>query len=125
MLPFPGSDRFEAITPLRLEGSYIRQSSANPRAVWQWLNYLSHQSLQRQRRLIPARPSVAESTAFWRILPRPLSAAMRSVFPCARAVTLAEESIFTWPQLAALASGNLDVEEAAVLQPRLEWFGGD
>jgi ABC-type glycerol-3-phosphate transport system substrate-binding protein len=122
VVPFPGSDRFDGITPLAVSGSFISSSSDNPRATWEWLKFLTYQSLNRQQRLVPARPSVASDNAYWNILPRPLSNAMRTAFPFARPITIEEQSLFSWEQLAAVASGELSPQEAARIRPRTPWF---
>jgi ABC-type glycerol-3-phosphate transport system substrate-binding protein len=122
VVPFPGSDRFDGISPLSVGGSFISQSSERPRATWQWLKFLSYQYLNRQQRLIPARPSIANKTAYWAILPRPLSDPMRTAFPFARPVTIEEQALFSWEQLAAVASGQLSPQEAAQNRPRPPWF---
>ncbi|MFZ0546843.1 MAG: extracellular solute-binding protein [Candidatus Promineifilaceae bacterium] len=122
VVPFPGSDRFDGITPLAVSGSFINSSSDHPRATWEWLKYLTYQNLNRQERLIPARPSVASKSAFWIILPQPLSNAMRTAFPLARPITIDEQSLFSWEQLSAVASGELSPQEAARIRPRTPWF---
>ena len=122
VVPFPGSDRFDGITPLTVNGSFISGYSQHPRATWEWLKYLTYQNLNRQQRLIPARPSVASQTAYWIILPQPLSNAMRTAFPFARPITIDEQSLFSWEQLSAVASGELTPQEAAGIRPRTPWF---
>jgi ABC-type glycerol-3-phosphate transport system substrate-binding protein len=122
VVPFPGSDRFDGITPLTVSGSFISSSSDTPRATWEWLQYLTYQNLNRQQRLVPARPSVAAQNAYWIILPQPLSNAMRTAFPFARPITIEEQSLFSWEQLAAVASGERTPQEAALIRPRTPWF---
>jgi ABC-type glycerol-3-phosphate transport system substrate-binding protein len=122
VVPFPGSDRFDGITPLAVSGSFISGYSDSPRATWEWLKFLSYQSLNRQQRLVPARPSVATNTAYWVILPRSLSNAMRTAFPFARPITIDEQDFFNWEQLSAVASGELSPQEAAHIRPRTPWF---
>lgn len=122
VVPFPGSDRFDGITPLTVSGSFISSSSDTPRATWEWLKFLSYQNMNRQQRLVPARPSVASYTAYWTILPRPLSNAMRTAFPFARPITIEEQSLFSWELLAVVASGELTPQEAAQIRPRTVWF---
>lgn len=122
VVPFPGSDRFDGITPLDVSGSYISSQSDNPRATWQWLKFLSYQNLNRQQRLVPARPSVAAQNAFWIILPQPLSNAMRTAFPFARPIAIDEQNVFNWEQLTAVASGQLTPQEAAHIRSRTPWF---
>ncbi len=122
VVPFPGSDRFDGITPLTVTGSFINSSSQHPRATWEWLKHLSYQNLNRQLRLVPARPSVAAQSAYWIILPQPLSNAMRTAFPFARPITIDEQALFNWEQLTAVASGELTPQEAVHIQPRIPWF---
>ncbi|MCI0648747.1 MAG: ABC transporter substrate-binding protein [Chloroflexi bacterium] len=125
VVPFPGSDRFDGITPLWVRGSFISQYSQAPLATWQWLKFLSTQSLERQLRLVPARPSVAMQTGYWLTLPRPLAEAMRTAFPFAWPVTIEEQNLFSWAQLAAIHSGEITAEEAAQMRPRVRWFQGE
>ena len=99
VLPFPAAADFESITPLQIRGGVISQAAADPQAVWAWLDFLSYQVPQPNLRLIPGRPSVAEETGYWQILPRPLDAAMRSAFPRGRAVTIAEQGAFSFSLL--------------------------
>jgi ABC-type glycerol-3-phosphate transport system substrate-binding protein len=122
VVPFPGSDRFDGITPLTVGGSFINSSSQYPRATWEWLQYLTYQNLNRQQRLVPARPSVAAQNAYWIILPQPLSNAMRTAFPFARPITIDEQALFSWEQLTAVASGERTPQEAALIRPRTPWF---
>jgi hypothetical protein len=63
--------------------------------VWRWLIYLSHQAPKLNRRLVPARPSVALETAFWQTLPQPLNDVMRNAFPTARAITVEDRRYFS------------------------------
>ncbi len=117
---FPGSDRFDGVTPLWVEGGFVSMHSERPLAVWQWLTYLS---TQRPRpRYIPARPSVAEEMGFWHFLPRPLGDVMRSAFPFARPVSLYEKVAINWSQVTAVVDGTLAPEEAAQQQPKVCWF---
>ncbi len=123
VVPFPGSDRFDGITPLWLHGSFISQQSERPLAVWQWLKFLSYRSPP--PRLIPVRPSVAAETGYWTLLPRPLDDVMRTAFPFARPVTIAEQDMLTWEQVTAVISGALTAADAAQDRPALHWFGHD
>ena len=122
IVPFPGSDRFDGITPLWVQGSVISQYSEHPQAMWQWLKFLSHQPPSPGSRLIPPRPSDAIMTRYWSTLPRPLADAMRIAFPFARPVTIEEKAFFSWEQLAAVASGKLSPATAAQQQPNFVWF---
>jgi hypothetical protein len=122
IVPFPGSDRFDGITPLHVQGHLISQGAERPLAVWQWLQFLSYQPLSPKARFIPARPSVAEETLFWRILPRDLGNAMRTAFPFARPVTMDEKQYFTWEQIEAVLKDDISPETAVYIKPRLIWF---
>ncbi len=119
IVPFPGSDRFDGISPLWLRGSFISQYSERPRAVWRWLKFLSYQLPA--PRFIPARPSVAAEMGYWTILPRPLGDVMRTAFPFARPVTVRERGMLTWDQVTAVVAGELTPLEAAQ-QPDITWF---
>lgn len=118
---FPGSDRFDGITPLWVQGAFISQQTERPYAVWQWLKFLSYQSPT--PRLVPARPSVAAGTGYWQYLPRPLGNAMRAAFPFARPVTIEEQTRLTWEQVAAVTSGEQTPAEAARQPAKTLWFG--
>lgn len=119
---FPGSSQFDGMTPLHISGHFISQQAENPRAVWEWLVFLSFQPPRAQFRAIPARPSVAESSQFWQILPRELGSPMRIAFPFARPVMLADQRYFTEEQVTAVLSGAATPEQAARLIPSLTWF---
>jgi ABC-type glycerol-3-phosphate transport system substrate-binding protein len=125
VVPFPGSERFDGITPLAVQGSFISSASQHPLATWEWLDFLSYQSLARQKRLVPARPSVAMANNYWVNLPRPVSEAMRAAFPFARPVLIEEAGYFPWPQLAALSTGQQTPDEVLQTMARVRWFGWD
>jgi hypothetical protein len=122
VVPFPGSDHFDGVTPLSVEGNFISQHSERPLAVWQWLKFLSYQRPAPRFRLAPARASVADQTHYWASLPRPLGEAMRTAFPFARPILLEEQAYFSWELLAAVVSGELTAVEAGQRQPKLVWF---
>ncbi|HFQ92955.1 MAG TPA: extracellular solute-binding protein, partial [Anaerolineae bacterium] len=121
--PFPGSDRFDGITPLWVQGAFISRQSERPYAVWQWLKFLSYQAPT--PRMVPARPSVAKEIGYWQYLPRPLGNAMRAAFPFARPVTIEDQTRLTWEQVTAVASGKFTPAEAARRQPEAGWFGNN
>lgn len=123
VVPFPGSQRFDGVTPLAVQGGFISAFSQHPQAAWEWLKFLSYQSLARQKRLVPARPSVALATNFWGKLPRPVGEAMRSAFPFARPVLIEEAGYFSWEQLEAVSSGQQSATEAIRAMTRVRWFG--
>ena len=122
VLPFPGSDRFDGITPLWVRGNIITQHSERPLAVWQWIKFLSHQPPVQHLRLIPARPSVAGAIGYWAKLPLPLGNAMRTAFPFARPVLVEEQAYFSRAQVAAVVSDAMTAEEAAREWPQVHWF---
>lgn len=122
VLPFPGSERFDGVTPLWVQGSIISASSEQPRVVWEWLKFLSYQYPTRKMRFIPARPSVAKASQYWYTLPKPLDDAMRTAFPFARPVLIEEQVYFLDEQLIAIRQGARP-EDAAEIRPRLRWFG--
>ena len=82
------------------QGSFISAYSKQPRAVWTWLNFLSHTTPMQRYRLVPARRSVAHDYAYWETLPRELGEALRTAFPLARAVRIEERELLTWERLA-------------------------
>lgn len=120
VVPFPGSNRFDGITPLTVHGSFMSQTTEHPQAVWEWLNFLSYQPPI--HRLVPARPSVATSMRYWSTLPRPLGDAMRTAFPFSRAVTLSERNYVSWERIADVVSGAQTPLEAARYRPFADWF---
>ncbi len=124
IVPFPGSDRFDGVTPLWVEGTFMTQATSRPSQTWEWLTYLSYQTPLREFRLVPARPSVAERSGYWFTLPRPLAEAQRTAFPFARPVTIADLDAFAWSRVTAVVQGTRSVEEAAG-PARLNWFGYD
>lgn len=121
-LSFPGSNRFDGITPLHVQGHFISQGTDNPRAVWEWLKFLSFRPPAPKFRYVPARPSVAEDSRFWQRLPRELGNPMRIAFPFARPVTVAEQRYFTWEQVTAVASGQAAPQAAVQIVPPVAWF---
>ncbi len=121
VVSFPGSDRFDGITPLSVYGSFISRSSEYPLAVWKWLKFLSYQSPI--PRFIPARPSVADQSGYWKQLPHPLGNVMRTAFPFARPVTIDEKNMITWQQVADVVSGELTPVQAANKREASRWFG--
>ena len=123
IVSFPGSDRFDGITPLRIRGNIITQQSRQPLATWEWIKFLSHQAPIQHLRFIPARPSVANSAGFWTRLPLPLSNAMRTAFPFARPILIEEQGYFTNEQITAVISGQMTASEAAHEWPHRYWFG--
>lgn len=122
VVPFPGSEQFNGVAPLWVEGSFITRQSAHPQAVWQWLRFLSYQSPLPRYRLVPARPSVARASGYWQTLPRPLGEAMRAAFPFARPILLEEQSYFTEEMVTAVLSGQLAPDEAARQTTKPAWF---
>jgi hypothetical protein len=91
--------------------------------VWQWLKFISYQ--RPSPRLIPARPSVAEEMDYWAGLPSPLDEVMSGAFPFALPVTIEEQSLISWEQMAVVVSGELSPDEAAQRRHDLAWFGQD
>ncbi|MCB0082972.1 MAG: extracellular solute-binding protein, partial [Caldilineaceae bacterium] len=103
--PLPG-DAETRVTPLHLHGSVISQQSANPQAVWQWINYLTFERPLIRPRDIPARRSVAMRIGYWGNLPTPLRVIMHDQFARARPVLLAEAEHLEWQNLAPLFDGR-------------------
>jgi ABC-type glycerol-3-phosphate transport system substrate-binding protein len=122
VVPFPGSEQFDGVTPLWVESAFISQHSRHPHAVWEWLKFLSYLPPAPGFRLIPARPSTAQQTGYWTTLPRPLNEAMRAAFPFARPVTLADQVHFGWEQLTAVTTHQLTPEAAARRPAAVIWF---
>ena len=59
IVPFPGVENMEGVTPLWVDGAFISSQSTRPRVTWEWLEFLSYQPPVESYRLVPARPSVA------------------------------------------------------------------
>jgi len=47
---------------------------------------------------------------------------MRTAFPFARPVSIKDQGLLSWDQLAAVVSGRQTPIEAAQTAPRLNWF---
>lgn len=122
VVPFPGSERFDGITPLWLRGNFISRQSQQPLATWQWIKYLSYLPPAPRWRLVPARPSDAIRTRYWINLPQPLRDVMRTAFPFAQPISLGDQNYFPWSQLAAITAGEITVQEAAQQPPAITWF---
>lgn len=123
IVPFPTSAQLNGQRPLWVEGNVMSQATLRPEATWQWLKFLSYQTIARQLRHIPARPSVAAATHFWERLPRPLNETIGATFSLARPVSFEHQTLFSWEQLARVANGELTPSQAAQSPPRLSWFG--
>jgi ABC-type glycerol-3-phosphate transport system substrate-binding protein len=123
IVPFPGVESMEGVTPLWVDGAFISSQSTRPYATWQWLKFLSYQPPVSSYRLVPARPSVATETNYWRSLPRPLVNAMRTAYTFSRPVTLPEKRYFDWTQLAEVVSEAYTPEQSAQQPPSINWFG--
>ncbi|WP_420629243.1 ABC transporter substrate-binding protein [Candidatus Leptofilum sp.] len=121
VVPFPGSNRFDGIAPLWVDGGFITSGSERSYAAWEWLKFLANQPPSARFRFVPARPSVATSSQFWGRLPHDLGNAMRSAFPFSRPVLIEEQHLFSWEMLTAVQT-NTPPEQAARLRPRLHWF---
>ena len=120
-LPFPGSDRFDGITPLWVQGAFVTMASERPYAAWEWLKFLTYQTPSARFRYVPARPSVATASQFWSRLPHDLANTMRTAFPFSRPILIDEQTLFSWEMLTAVQSGT-PPRQAAQLKPRLVWF---
>jgi len=120
-LPFPGSDRFDGITPLWVQGAFVTMESERPYAAWEWLKFLTYQAPSARYRYVPTRPSVATASQFWSRLPHDLANTMRTAFPFSRPVLMDEQYLFGWDMLTAVQTG-MSPESAVQLKPRLVWF---
>lgn len=123
VVPFPGSDRFDGITPVWVQGHIIFQHSERPLATWKWISYLSNQPLSSRFRYVPARSSVAIESEYWATLPRQLSEPMRTAVPFARPILIEEQHLFSWELLTAVIAGDLTPQQAANLNYQPNWFG--
>ncbi len=123
VVPFPGSDSVEGVTPLHVAGNFISGLSQRPSAVWQWLKFLSYQPPIGRYRYIPARPSVAARANYWASLPRPLADPMRTAFAFSQPITIGDQVHFSWDQLTAVTTNQLTPDEAARHPVPIPWFG--
>lgn len=77
MAPYPIDSRAPGIptSPILTQCGVISAGSNHPQEAWLWLNYLSHQWIHGDERLVyinqavPARPSVADNNPFWENIP--------------------------------------------------------
>lgn len=122
VVPFPGSDRFDGISPIWVQGHLVFQHSERPLATWQWISFLSNQPIASQFRYVPARPSQATLSLYWSTLPRQLSDPMRTAFPFARPIKIEEQAYFSWDQITAVLTQEATPQEAARLIPDINWF---
>lgn len=122
VVPFPGSDSVEGVTPLYIAGNFISGLSQRPLAVWQWLKFLSYQPPIGRYRYVPARPSVAARANYWASLPRPLADPMRTAFSFSQPITIGDQGHFSWEQLTAVATHRLAPDEAARRPIPITWF---
>jgi ABC-type glycerol-3-phosphate transport system substrate-binding protein len=125
VLPFPGSERFDGITPLDVSGAFMTQTTERPLATWEWLKYISHYPLPLPLRTIPARPSIANQIDFWESMPPALANAMRTAFPFARPIRLDEKEAITWEMITAVSNRTHTPEEAAKMETAVLWFGAN
>ena len=122
VVPLPGSDSVEGVTPLYVDGNFISGLSQRPLAVWQWLKFLSYQPPIGRYRYVPARPSVAARVNYWTSLPRPLADPMRTAFSFSQPITIGDQAYFSWDQLTAVATNQLTPDEAARRPVPIPWF---
>ena len=122
VVPFPGSNSVEGVSPLYVAGNFISGLSQRPLAVWQWLTFLSYQPPIGRYRYVPARPSVAAHANYWTSLPRPLADPMRTAFSFSQPITIGDQAHFSWEQLTAVATHQLAPDEAARRPATLRWF---
>jgi ABC-type glycerol-3-phosphate transport system substrate-binding protein len=122
VVPFPGSDSVEGVTPLYVEGNFISGLSQRPLAVWQWLKFLSYQPPIGRYRYVPARPSVAARANYWASLPRPLADPMRTTFSFSHPITIGDQVHFSWDQVTAVTTHQLTPDEAARRPAPIPWF---
>jgi hypothetical protein len=113
VMVFPGTETHPGITPLQVQGSVMSASSTRPRAVWAWLKFLSYQPLDRGRRDVPARPSVANGINYWQTLIPPLRQPMLTAFAHGRPILLSEQGAFPQAQLQAVLTGEMAAFAAA------------
>lgn len=77
MMPFPiqNSDQGNATTPIIATCGVISAGSNHPQEAWLWLNYISHQWIHGDERLVyvnqavPARRSVVNNNPYWETIP--------------------------------------------------------
>ena len=89
--PFPGSEQFDGVTPLWVEGRVISQASSRPGDVWVWLKLLSKQSIAR-----PPLRSRGNPIRLRRALVWPLAAGNAGLPPEGKRQSLNLLKTFTW-----------------------------
>jgi ABC-type glycerol-3-phosphate transport system substrate-binding protein len=67
LAPFPvmSANMPQRSTPATVLCATISPGSQHPQAAWRWISFLSTQNLSNDWRVVPARPSVADSTQHW------------------------------------------------------------
>lgn len=110
---FPGTGSYAGITPLAVQGSVMSGMTTRPRAVWEWLTFLSNQPLERGRRWVPARFSVANEINYWGMLIPPLRQPVLIAFANGRPILLDEKEIFSPNRLKAVLNGEMGAFAAA------------
>jgi multiple sugar transport system substrate-binding protein len=119
-VPLPRDAQSATLTSV--EGYFISSQAQHPDACWQWISFLSEQmssDVQHPRRLMPARKSLAESTAYEQQVGSDVAAVARvsmesAMVPSPRLVELGGVWGIFWRALDAITNGRSTPEEAMI-----------
>jgi multiple sugar transport system substrate-binding protein len=119
-VPLPSDAQSATLTSV--EGYFISSQAQHPDACWQWISFLSEQmssDVQHPRRLMPARKSLAESTAYEQQVGSDVAAVARvsmesAMVPSPRLVELGGVWGIFWRALDAITNGRSTPEEAMI-----------
>ncbi|HIP71441.1 MAG TPA: extracellular solute-binding protein [Anaerolineae bacterium] len=111
VVPFPSGNGNAATSPVFAPVSYaMSQGTAYPQAVWQWLLFLSNQSLETGS--LPPRRSVAEASGFWDTLDEEVSGTLQFAFDHAFSPSRADLGEAFSTALEDIFENNKPVEQA-------------
>jgi multiple sugar transport system substrate-binding protein len=106
----------QSSTPVSVQCLAVSRGSQNPRAAWEWLDFLSHHWLVGDKdnpgaiAMVPGRSSVVEAEGFWEILPVQLQPTVRYILEQGGYVdALYADPVWTVSKaLSKAAAGNVD-----------------
>jgi ABC-type glycerol-3-phosphate transport system substrate-binding protein len=122
LMPLPAGPTVRS-TPIHVLGGMISSNSQRPRAVWQWLDFLTRERPINEPRTLPGRRAVAEQIGFWEQLPAEVRTPMGEAFEYGRVVRIDEHEIFRPAIIAELLSGSASAADLADEALEIEWFG--
>ena len=110
------------VTPLHVQGSVVSQRAEAPRAVWQWISFLSRQRPISPGRDLPARKSVKSQMRYFTLMPHGLREEMKTAIATARPLQIDEQHLFAWEILDDFLQDKISAGEAAALMVDQQWF---